>query len=86
MGLRIGADVGGTFTDIVIELADGTHDVSLHLRLPGPMPLDQAHDVAEQVELAVTANVAGIGRVQTHLEPLKEQQLGREVCPSTMQT
>ena len=24
MGLRIGADVGGTFTDIVIELADGT--------------------------------------------------------------
>lgn len=25
MGLRIGADVGGTFTDIVIELADGTY-------------------------------------------------------------
>ena len=25
MGIRIGADVGGTFTDIVIELADGTY-------------------------------------------------------------
>ncbi|MEM9521624.1 MAG: hydantoinase/oxoprolinase N-terminal domain-containing protein, partial [Actinomycetota bacterium] len=25
MGLRIGADVGGTFTDVVIELADGTY-------------------------------------------------------------
>ena len=25
MGLRIGADVGGTFTDIVIELADGSY-------------------------------------------------------------
>ena len=25
MGLRIGADVGGTFTDIVIELDDGTY-------------------------------------------------------------
>ncbi len=25
MGLRIGADVGGTFTDIVIELANGDY-------------------------------------------------------------
>ena len=24
MGVRIGADVGGTFTDVVIELADGS--------------------------------------------------------------
>jgi cation diffusion facilitator family transporter len=64
---------------VVIELADGTHDVSLHLKLPGDTPLDEAHDVAEHVERAVSTGVAGIGRVQTHLEPLKEQQVGREV-------
>jgi len=25
MSIRIGADVGGTFTDIVIEVADGSY-------------------------------------------------------------
>ncbi len=62
----------------VIELADGTHEVSLHLKLPGGMHLDEAHGVAEQVEWAVTSGVHGVERVQTHLEPLAEELVGRE--------
>lgn len=62
----------------VIELADGTHEVSLHLKLPGGMHLEEAHGVAEQVERAVTSGVHGVERVQTHLEPLAEELAGRE--------
>jgi divalent metal cation (Fe/Co/Zn/Cd) transporter len=62
----------------VIELADGTHDVSLHLKLPGELSLGAAHEVAEQVEHAVTSGVGDVGRVQTHIEPLAEEQAGRE--------
>ena len=29
---------------------DGSIEVALHLKLPGDLPLDQAHDIAEQVE------------------------------------
>ena len=36
----------------VIELPDGAH-VSLHLKLPGELPLDEAHALAEQVEHAI---------------------------------
>ena len=36
----------------VIELPDGVH-VSLHLKLPGELPLDEAHALAEQVERAI---------------------------------
>ena len=36
----------------VIELPDGVH-VSLHLKLPGELPLDEAHGIAEQVEQAI---------------------------------
>jgi cation diffusion facilitator family transporter len=62
----------------VIELGDGTYEVSLHLKLPGGMPLDGAHAVAEHVEAAVLAGVREVVGVQTHLEPLAEEQAGRE--------
>jgi cation diffusion facilitator family transporter len=63
----------------VIELERGTVDVSLHLKLPGELALEEAHAVAEQVERAVASGVPEVVRVQTHLEPLDEQQSGREI-------
>jgi cation diffusion facilitator family transporter len=62
----------------VIELPDGVH-VALHLKLPGELPLDEAHAIAEQVERAIVVGVAEVVEVQSHLEPLAEPAAGREV-------
>src|SRR5262249_4073672 len=50
----------------------GRTEVALHLKLPGELPLDEAHDVAEQVERAIREAVPVVDAVQTHLEPLAE--------------
>jgi divalent metal cation (Fe/Co/Zn/Cd) transporter len=50
----------------------GDTEVSLHLKLPGDLPLDQAHEIAEQVERAIITSVPEITSGQTHLEPLSE--------------
>ena len=53
--------------------------VSLHLKLPGELALDDAHDVAEQVERAIREAIPDVAAVQTHLEPLAEAARGREL-------
>jgi divalent metal cation (Fe/Co/Zn/Cd) transporter len=58
---------------------DGATELSLHLKLPGDLPLEEAHAVAEQVERAICAAVPEIGSVQTHLEPLAEAEEGEVV-------
>jgi cation diffusion facilitator family transporter len=58
---------------------DGSIEVALHLKLPGDLPLDQAHDIAEQVEAAIHAGVPEVKSVQTHLEPLRETAAGEEI-------
>jgi cation diffusion facilitator family transporter len=62
----------------VIELPDGIH-AALHLKLPGELPLDEAHGLAEQVERAIVQGVPEVVEVQTHLEPLAELAAGLEV-------
>jgi cation diffusion facilitator family transporter len=57
----------------------GRKELSLHVKLPGDLSLDEAHDVAEQLEAAICAAVPEIAGVQTHLEPLAETQEAREV-------
>ena len=55
----------------VLNVGDRT-EVSLHLKLPGEVTLEQAHDVANQVENAIKAAVPEVDAVQTHIEPLAE--------------
>jgi cation diffusion facilitator family transporter len=62
----------------VVALASGT-ELSLHLKLPGDMGLDEAHAIAEQVEHAILAAVPEVSAVQTHLEPLAEEAAAAEV-------
>lgn len=62
----------------VVSLGGDT-EVSLHLKLPGDLPLDQAHEIAEQVERAIVSSVPEITSVQTHLEPLAETGAGELV-------
>ncbi len=54
-------------------------ELSLHVKLPGALSLNEAHDIAEQLEAAICAAVPEIAGVQTHLEPLAEATEGREV-------
>jgi divalent metal cation (Fe/Co/Zn/Cd) transporter len=60
----------------VLAVGSG-NELSLHLKLPGDLLLDEAHQVAEQVERAILDAVPELSAVQTHLEPLAEETAGR---------
>lgn len=66
---------------------DGSLEVSLHLKLPGDLSLERAHEIAEQVESAIVEQVPEVRSVQTHLEPLAETAAGEEVAvdPATIE-
>jgi cation diffusion facilitator family transporter len=57
---------------------DGATQISLHLKLPGELPLEEAHGLASDVERAIVEAVPEVDAVQTHLEPLDEEHVGRE--------
>lgn len=63
----------------VVALSSGT-ELSLHLKLPGTLELEEAHAIAEQVERAILAAVPELTAVQTHLEPLTEEGQAAEVA------
>jgi divalent metal cation (Fe/Co/Zn/Cd) transporter len=65
--------------NIALVDVDGRTELSLHVKLPGDLSLDEAHGIAEQLETAICAAVPEIEGVQTHLEPLAETSTGREV-------
>jgi cation diffusion facilitator family transporter len=60
----------------VLDVAGHT-EVSLHLKLPGELRLEEAHEIANEVESAIAAAVPEVDSVQTHLEPLAEASAGR---------
>jgi cation diffusion facilitator family transporter len=62
----------------LIDTDDGV-EVSLHLKLPGDLPLAHAHAIAEDVEDAIQRAAPEVRAVQTHLEPLAERAPGRIV-------
>ena len=53
-------------------------EVSLHLKLPGHLRLEEAHEVATEVERAIADSVPEVNSVRTHLEPIAETAEGRE--------
>jgi cation diffusion facilitator family transporter len=63
----------------VVSVESGT-ELSLHLKLPGELSLEEAHAIAEQVERAIELAVPQVSSVQTHLEPLGEEAAGHEVA------
>ena len=64
---------------------DGIVELALHLKLPGDLPLEEAHEIAEQVESTILAAVPEVGSVQTHLEPLKEPSNAVELEPGDVE-
>jgi len=63
----------------VLRVGDAT-EVSLHLKLPGDVPLEEAHQVANEVERAIVDSVPEVDAVRTHIEPLAEAGEGRDVA------
>jgi divalent metal cation (Fe/Co/Zn/Cd) transporter len=54
-------------------------EVSLHLKLPGDLSLEDAHAVATEVEQSIVGSVPEVDEVRTHLEPIAEAEEGRSV-------
>ncbi len=65
--------------NLVVLDVDGKIEVSLHLKLPGALALEDAHERAEEVERAIAAAVPEVEDVRTHLEPLSETASGQEI-------
>ena len=61
---------------VVLEVGPRT-EVSLHLKLPGELTLEDAHEVATEVERAIVESIPEVDAVQTHVEPLAEPGPGR---------
>jgi divalent metal cation (Fe/Co/Zn/Cd) transporter len=59
---------------------DGSLEVSLHLKLPGDLSLERAHEIAEQVERSILEEVPEVQSVRTHLEPISETAAGEEIA------
>jgi cation diffusion facilitator family transporter len=55
----------------------GRTEVSLHLKLPGDLTLEEAHQLASAVEQTIVREVPEVDVAQTHLEPLAEEVAGR---------
>jgi len=66
--------------NVIVLHVGGRTTVSLHLKLPGELSLEEAHETANQVEDAIAAAVPEVDSVQTHLEPLREAGQGRRLA------
>jgi len=66
--------------NVSVLSVDGGTELSLHLKLPGDLSLEEAHGIAEQVERAIVEAAPEITSVQTHLEPLAETAGAAEVA------
>ena len=60
-------------------------EISLHLKLPGSLPLGEAHAIASDVEAAIRAGLPEVAAVQTHLEPLGEETSGHVLPAATVE-
>jgi cation diffusion facilitator family transporter len=66
-----------------MHLPDG-YEVSLHVKLPRELSLTEAHDVVEQLEQRVRAEIPELRNVHTHIEPLAQTDWA--VLPDTDET
>jgi divalent metal cation (Fe/Co/Zn/Cd) transporter len=53
----------------VMRLPDG-YELSLHVKLPRELSLDEAHNAVERLEQRVRAEVPELRIIHTHIEPL----------------
>ncbi len=68
--------------DITIYEQNSSTSVSLHLKFPADLALQEALAVTEGIEQAIRAR-PGVSEVQTHLEPLERPLIARPATTST---
>jgi cation diffusion facilitator family transporter len=66
--------------NVSVLSVDSGMEISLHLKLPGDLSLDEAHEIAEEVEQAIRRAVPEAASVQTHIEPLTEAREGQRIA------
>jgi cation diffusion facilitator family transporter len=71
--------------NVTVLTVGGRTQVSLHLKLPGELPLENAHAVATAVERAIVEAVPEVDAVETHLEPLAEAGEGTRPAARTVE-
>ncbi len=62
---------------------EGDH-ISLHAKFPADMDLESAHGLADTLEREIMAEIPGVVRVDTHLEPLAVGAVGADVTQNHM--
>ncbi len=68
--------------NVSVVSVDSGLEISLHIKLPGELHLDEAHAIAEEVEAAIRAAAPEASSVQTHLEPLAEESAATRPPPA----
>ena len=81
---RINAAASGVLNvreihNVRIVTVEGLLELSLHLKLPPSLPLDEAHAVATEMEVAIQAAAPEVALIHTHIEPLSVERSGAEV-------
>jgi cation diffusion facilitator family transporter len=66
---------------VTVHDLNGKLAVSLDLEVDGKLSLADAHDVADGLEAAIESELGDDVEVETHIEPLQQQALGREAPP-----
>ena len=56
--------------NVRLMTVDGAPELSLHLKLPASMSLEEAHAVTSEMEAAIRAAAPELSDVHTHIEPL----------------
>jgi divalent metal cation (Fe/Co/Zn/Cd) transporter len=67
----------------LVKIADGL-ELSLHIKLPRELPIDEAHAAADRAEQAIAEAVPGLTAIHTHIEPLAETFDGEAVAPDQL--
>jgi cation diffusion facilitator family transporter len=69
--------------NVRLMTVDGSPELSLHLKLPPELSLEEAHGVASDVERAIRAAAPELTDVHTHIEPLSALRDGAELEATT---
>ena len=67
---------------VTVHEIEGQLAVSLDLEVDGKLSLRAAHDIADELEKAIAAEIGAVAEVETHIEPLQQHHAGsREALP-----
>lgn len=66
--------------NVEVAFVEGRRELSLHLKLPSGMALEEAHEIASNVERAIGDAVPEIDAVHTHIEPLAPEHVEQRMA------